>query len=421
MLSENLSQTKDSKKGMLKKISNNIKFAITIIKPPNYPHNALQEIGETVYHGLLQLGHDCIFTNNLDLANRQYIILGANLVYIYPLEIPTNAIIYNFEQIYADSPWLKSGYIDYLLQYPIWDYSKINIKQLKSFGINNVQYVPVGYVPQMTRVTLANEQDIDLLFYGSINARRQHIIDCLEAQGVKLKVLFGVYGEERDRFIARSKIILNMHFYEAQVFEVVRVSYLLANRKFVISEIGSDLEEEQAFSSGLVLVQYDQLVDSCVYYLQHPEKREAMAARGFNLIQKRPAKDYLAAVIPSIKFPNNEKKKFIKDLYRKRLAKIYLEGSNYEQAIALYEQSLQVDPHCAESYWYLGLALLYHGDELAAQLTWCSGISGGESTESEETIEQLLEILEGAVMRQLKLNNVGLAEKIKQQILGFIS
>ena len=392
-----------------------MKYAIVLIKPPNQHYQCFNEILTTVYYALLNLNYDCILTDDLSLKDRQYLIFGANLLPVQPIPLPDNSIIYNFEQIYGDSPWLKAGYIDYLFQYPIWDYSLTNIAQLKQWGIENVQYVPVGYVPQMRRIKSVKNKNIDVLFYGSINDRRQKIIDSLEREGIKVEVLFGVYGEERDDYIARSKIVLNMHFYDAQVFEIVRVSYLLANEVFVISEKGGNPQEEEYFADGLVFSDYDNLLDCCLTYLEREKERKNIAQKGFDLMKNRPASEYLKAIIPSIKSVNNKPQQFIKDFYRKRLAKIYFDNGKYQDAIALYEQSLQVDANCLESYWYLGLSFLYDGDDFAAQLTWSTGISQGEELGSNinQIIAMLQNILLEQIEKQVKLKNEDLANKIK--------
>ena len=83
--------------------------------------------------------------------------------------------------------------------------------------------MPIGYAPQLTRIAPAAE-DVDVLFVGSLNDRRRTVLDALEAKGAKVERVFGVYGPERDGWLARAKICLNLHFYEARVFEVVRVS-----------------------------------------------------------------------------------------------------------------------------------------------------------------------------------------------------
>jgi hypothetical protein len=47
---------------------------------------------------------------------------------------------------------------------------------------------------------------------------------------------YDVWGPARDELIARAKVVLNLHYYEAAIFEQVRVSYLLNNEALVISE-----------------------------------------------------------------------------------------------------------------------------------------------------------------------------------------
>jgi tetratricopeptide (TPR) repeat protein len=366
-----------------------MQFTIVNICPPQGNHYALAEIEETLYFGLRALGYDCEILEPMSLytlspmQDRQYIILGCNSNPLYekPFPLPANSILYNFEQIYAESPWLRAGYIDYLCQYPVWDYSLANIETLKRLGIAHVAHVPVGYVPEMTRIALRDDRDIDVLFYGSINDRRQHILDQLENKGVRVKTLFGVYGAERDQYIARSKIILNMHFYGAKVFEIVRVSYLLANGAFVISEESDYPEEEAYFRDGVVFTPYENLVDCCLDYLVQDSQRKCIAERGFQQIQSCSVTDYLRQGIQSLPLIYemvNPSGIFIRDFYRKYLAKNAFYQGNYQQAIVLYEETLQVDPACLESYWNLGLVLRCLGDELTGDMIWSSALDGLE-------------------------------------------
>ncbi len=100
-----------------------------------------------------------------------------------------------------------------------------------------------------------------------IAERRQDILAALRQRGIHTEVLFGAYGTRRDRAIARAKIVLNMHYHESKVFEVVRVSYLLANGRFVVSERGCAVEEDVEFAAGVVFADYGDLVEACVSYL----------------------------------------------------------------------------------------------------------------------------------------------------------
>jgi len=120
------------------------------------------------------------------------------------------------------------------------------------------------------------------------------VLAALSARGVHVEWRFGVYGAERDRLFARSRIVLNVHFYEAKIFEAVRVSYLLANRRFVISERG---DGDADFAGGVALTSYDGLVDTCIAYLARPEQRAEIAAAGFALMRERSQAAFLKPVV----------------------------------------------------------------------------------------------------------------------------
>jgi hypothetical protein len=81
----------------------------------------------------------------------------------------------------------------------------------------------IGYGPELTRIAPAPE-DIDVLFVGSVNERRLIVLKQLAERGVNVDARFNLYGPERDAFVARARIILNVHFYDARLFEMVRVS-----------------------------------------------------------------------------------------------------------------------------------------------------------------------------------------------------
>ena len=99
-----------------------------------------------------------------------------------------------------------------------------------------------GAIPPVDPTTGKYAQDIDVLFCGSMNERRMQIIQALKDSTLFDKPLviaqFVGYGAYRDKYIARSKIVLNMHYYTPGIFEIARVSYLLANKKCVVSEEG---------------------------------------------------------------------------------------------------------------------------------------------------------------------------------------
>lgn len=273
-------------------------YCIWVVSPPGYVHSqAFNEIALSLNCAFLELGIGAPIVRNFDQITNYPIILGCNLIPALDfMKLPKTSIIYNLEQIQIGSAWITEKYLNLLRSYEVWDYSKQNISELMKLGIANVKYCRIGYVPELTIIKPA-PLDIDFLWYGSLNERRVHILQQLHDMGFNVKTLFGVYGVQRDVFIAKSKIVLNIHFYESKVLEIVRISYLLANRRFVISERGNDPELEEPICNGLVLANYENLVEECVKYLNDDASRNEIAEKGFSRITSFSQAEYLKDVL----------------------------------------------------------------------------------------------------------------------------
>jgi hypothetical protein len=267
-----------------------MRFAVAIVSPPSHDDisgGAFNEVAEAVHQGLVALGHDSVLTNRLDLDERRTIVLGGNLLVQYALEPPKNPIYYNLEQLGDDLPWMTMPeFVDLFRRCPTWDYSQANIERLAAMGLPRPTYVPIGYVPELTRIAPAPE-DIDVLFYGALNGRRYSVLRDLHDRGLRVKWLSGAYGASRDAWIARSKIVLNIHYWEAKIFEITRVSYLLANRRAVVSERGADPGLERDLASGIAFADYDELVERCVELVGDKPARRGLAERGYRAFSAR--------------------------------------------------------------------------------------------------------------------------------------
>lgn len=276
-----------------------MQFAIAIVSPPGYLYSeAFREMAETLHYALGALGHDSLLTDRLDCDDRQTIVLGSNLLAHYGLEPPHDAILCNFEQVYEGSPWMTPALLALFRRHRVWDYSQTNIERLAAWQVDRLTHVPVGYVPELTRIASVPE-DIDVLFYGSRSPRRQAVLDALRARGFRIEYPFGVYGAARDALIARSKIVLNMHLYEANVFEIVRVSYLLANRRVVVSEPGANPAEDGDLGAGIAFAAYDDLVDRCTELLGDDGARRDLGQRGYQVFSARSQAAILREVLSS--------------------------------------------------------------------------------------------------------------------------
>jgi 2-polyprenyl-3-methyl-5-hydroxy-6-metoxy-1,4-benzoquinol methylase len=272
------------------------RYSVLIVRPPGYLHSeAFREVAESLVFGLQALGVDVV-QSDLPILGRRPIVLGSNLLATHPQALPPDAILYNLEQIDAGSSWMTRSLVDLFRAHQVWDYSHANAARHADLGLRPPRVVPIGWVPELSRIEAAAEE-VDVLFYGSLNERRRTILEALSARGLRVQVAFGVYGEERDRLVARSKVVLNVHYYPAKVFEIVRVSYLLANRRCVVSERGTEPAEEAEFEGGIAFAPYAELVETCVRLCADPGARRQLAEQGFQAIAARDLRKILAEAI----------------------------------------------------------------------------------------------------------------------------
>lgn len=252
-----------------------MRFAVSVITPPGYVHSqAFSELAESLHHALLALGHDSVLSTRTDNRRRRHIVFGANLLVKRPQPLPEDSILYNLEQLGPDSPWDTPAYRELLSRYRVWDYAQSNIRRLAEHGIA-AEHLPVGWMPQLKRIA-ERGRDLDVLFYGVVNQRRADALNAVIARGLRLHVLTDVYGRERDAWIARSRVVLNLHHYPANLFEVVRVSYLLGNGVCVLSERGDDAELEQPYQGAVAFADYAELPDACLALVRDPARQDQL-------------------------------------------------------------------------------------------------------------------------------------------------
>ena len=266
---------------------------VCLIKPKNYIHYlALQELAELIHFSVLELGLKSQITFNYcdNNPSTKNIVLGAHLLNDNLIEdIPENTIIFNTEQI----EWITENWKKKILNLArkniiFWDYSQYNLDYLsKTINIKGKLF-QIGYQKELNRINQNIDKNIDVLFYGSINTRRENIINKLKDRKINVKTLFGVYGKERDDLIAKSKLILNMHMYDSKIFEIVRVFYLLSNSIPVLTEVGSDTKFNNDFLDLICKSTYENIEKNIIYLLENDKKRIELGENGLNAIKKFP-------------------------------------------------------------------------------------------------------------------------------------
>ena len=254
---------------------------------------------ELVAAGLSDLGYGSVAMVNEFAPGRNHIVFCPHLLRAEDVHrVPPSTILYNFEPL---NPPVFDSVGTFLTHYAprfrVWDYSAANVHYLDGLGCK-AQHVPVGYASLLTRIASVPEQDIDILFYGDVSARREQIFKALRATGLNLVVVTDVYGPERDALIARAKVVLNIHNHEGiKALETPRVFYLLANRKAVVTEIKHEVQIDEDLRSAMVGVPYSNLVQACVELVGDAEGRAMLEERGFQCMKHRDEGKILAGAL----------------------------------------------------------------------------------------------------------------------------
>jgi len=278
-------------------------FHLAHIVPGKLFHglNGYKEVIDTIQWGLQQFGHSATYGLNTLSKTDTNIIFGAHMLEMELLEsLPRETIVYNLEQNrdrkLAD---LKPQVRLAAERFQIWDYSDGN--NWAELGASRVCVVPVGYAPILQRIPRPQVQDIDVLIYGSPGKGRLGAFHHVARSGLTTVFLCGLYGSERDELIARSKLIININLYDyGKIFEVVRVSYLLANRKAIIADIDSDTLIDDDIRSAIRIVSPSELVHECEKLSSDDAGRMALENIGFSAMEKRDIRPILRKALEAI-------------------------------------------------------------------------------------------------------------------------
>jgi hypothetical protein len=276
------------------------RFVLVLMRSSIGRHlEVFREVIDLVAAGLADLGYSSIVMVNEFSPDKNHIVFCPHLLRAEDVErVPPTTILYNFEPL---NPPVFDSVGTFLAHYAprcvVWDYSVANVQYLRSSGCN-ARHVPIGYAPVLTRIAPAPVQDIDILFFGDISARRARILDALRETALNVVIVSDVYGPERDALIARAKVVLNIHNHDGiKALETPRVFYLLANRKAVVTEIKEDVEFEEDLRRVMVGVPYHGLVQACVELVGDARRRAALEEAGFQCIKARDEAKILAAAL----------------------------------------------------------------------------------------------------------------------------
>jgi hypothetical protein len=228
---------------------------LCIVQPPNYVH-ALGFIDQARYfrHQFRRMGAQVSLAQNRLRHDAVNFVFGAHLGFDASLRQRYSCVFVNLEQLGRGGAAVSSDYMKLLAGSAVVDYDADNLAAYTQQP-EDVPIVPFLYAPYLRPAEMLplQERPIDVLFIGSMNERRRHMIQQIEATGVSVSMFDGaLYGPERDQFILQAKAVFNAHFYETSRFEQARASHCLSLGTPVISERREQTRPHAAFEDSVL-------------------------------------------------------------------------------------------------------------------------------------------------------------------------
>jgi len=227
---------------------------LAIIQPAGYVHS-LGFLDQARYfrHMFRRQGAKVTMAKNRLREDAVNFVFGAHLGFPTDWQERNACVFVNLEQLGQGGASVSPDYLALLRGSAVVDYDAANVSAYAQDPAD-VPIVSFGYASYLDKPALPlEERDIYLLFFGSMNPRRQQFIARVEAAGFNVATFDApVYGPERDEFIGRAKAVLNCHFYESNRFEQARAFHCLSLGTPVISEYTPTTDPAPAFVDAVL-------------------------------------------------------------------------------------------------------------------------------------------------------------------------
>ena len=122
--------------------------------------------------------------------------------------------------------------------------------------------------------------EYDILFYGIMNFKRKKILKMIENKlnkKFKMQIINNIYGYTLFEFIKKSKIILNISYYENALLECYRINEVQSCKKLVISFYPNkdDLINYEYYKNSVIFVNsIPEMINSIHFYLNNKDEYE---------------------------------------------------------------------------------------------------------------------------------------------------
>ena len=116
----------------------------------------------------------------------------------------------------------------------MYEYSVQNYLNMEPELQKKMAYLPI---PLRLDKKEYNDFEFDVLFHGSMCSRRSRILDDLQNKHeIRMKIAGANFGKGLDELIQKTRIVLNLHYYDNSLLETARINEALKWGKIVVSE-----------------------------------------------------------------------------------------------------------------------------------------------------------------------------------------
>lgn len=237
---------------------------LAIMQPAGYVHSlGFLDQARFVRYQLRRQGIEVSLAKNRLREDAINIVFGAHLGFPVEWKRRHTCLFFNLEQLGTGGAKVSADYVELLRTSAVIDYDAANVAAYCDTP-EDVPLVSFGHAPYLLdhAAPALEDRPIDLLFFGSMNERRQAFISSVEACGVQVTVFdHPLYGPERDAFIANAKAVLNCSFYDTSRFEQARASHCLSLGTPVISELRDGAPPAGPFAASVTWLHPGELAE----------------------------------------------------------------------------------------------------------------------------------------------------------------
>jgi hypothetical protein len=232
----------------------------------------------------MSFAHDLGF--ELLMINPNQYIYNEHDIYLFVQSVPENVLekptsnmyLLNIEQMTREM-FRKQNETVLEKGIHIIDYSLENIQLLNNN--KHIHYLPYQYNPKevenLRELIKSTPKKYDVIFIGYVtpDSKRYNIINGLSQRGVNIYVSNSKWGQIRDMEVAKSKILLNIHYNnDYGVHEILRCDRWNLSGMIVVSErsLNTDLIDTRDL---IIYEDYNNLIDKVIDVLNNYDSYNA--------------------------------------------------------------------------------------------------------------------------------------------------